>query len=149
MAHLLCVGVGRVGLPLSLKLWEAGHDVSLVDIDASKIESLSRGRMPFHEEGCDLLLQQAAGDARFHPLTYSHADFERSVRGADYIVLTLGTPLGTDYTFRFDQYFDVLDRLTPLFSRGVTIVVRSTVAPHFTRNVVTPRIAAARVRALP
>jgi UDP-N-acetyl-D-mannosaminuronic acid dehydrogenase len=144
MAHVLCVGIGHVGLPLSLKLWEAGHNVAVVDIDTSKIESLRQGRMPFREEGCDQLLRCAVHDDRLHPLTYDDDDFERVVAAADYIILTLGTPLSTDYTFRFDQYFDVLNRVVPHLSRGVTLIVRSTVAPHFTRNVVSARIAAAR-----
>jgi UDP-N-acetyl-D-mannosaminuronic acid dehydrogenase len=144
MAHVLCVGVGHVGLPLSLKLWAAGHDVSLVDIDRSKIESLRLRRMPFEEPGCDELLQRATREGRFRPLTYDEADFESNVTRAEYIVLTLGTPLGTDYTFRYDQYFDVLRHMTPHLQRGVTLMVRSTVAPHFTRNVVTSRIAADR-----
>lgn len=144
MAHLLCIGAGHVGLPLSLKLWEVGHDVALVDIDTDKIETLRHGRMPFHESGCDALLRRAAVSERFRTLTYSDSAFERHVERAEYIVLTLGTPLGSDYTFRFDQYFDVLHRLVPHLRRGVTLVVRSTVAPHFTRNVVTARIAAER-----
>jgi UDP-N-acetyl-D-mannosaminuronic acid dehydrogenase len=144
MSSVLCVGVGHVGLPLSLKLWEAGHDVSLVDIDTDKILKLGQGRMPFLEEGCDEILAKAAGDPRFNPVTYEDPEFVTAVQAADYIVLTLGTPLGTDYTFRYDQYFDVLERMVPYLRRGATLVVRSTVAPHFTHNVVTSRIAAQR-----
>jgi UDP-N-acetyl-D-mannosaminuronic acid dehydrogenase len=136
--------VGHVGLPLSLKLWQAGHEVTLVDIDSDKIKALRRGRMPFFEKGCDAILDEAAGHERFRPLTYEDASFAGSVQAAEYVILTLGTPLGTDYTFRYDQYFDVLERMVPEFKRGVTLVVRSTVAPHFTHNVVTSRIAAQR-----
>ncbi|MGH2449436.1 MAG: nucleotide sugar dehydrogenase [Chloroflexota bacterium] len=141
---ILCIGVGHVGLPLSLKLWDVGHDVALIDVDRERIIGLRQGVMPFREPGCDSLLEAAANSSRFRPLTYADPDFAEAVRRSQYIVLTLGTPLGTDYTFRFDQYFDVLQRLTPNLNRGVTIVVRSTVAPHFTRNVVTARIAAER-----
>ena len=144
MAKLLCVGVGHVGLPLCLKLWQSGHDVTLVDIDVDKIVSLRSGQMPFLEKGCDELLDLAAGNDRFRPVTYDEPAVVESVQGADYVVLTLGTPLGTDYTFRYDQYFDVLERMVPHLVPGVTLIVRSTVAPHFTHNVVTSRIAAQR-----
>ncbi|GAC1329957.1 MAG: nucleotide sugar dehydrogenase [Chloroflexota bacterium] len=144
MAQVLCVGVGHVGLPLSLKLWDAGNDVALVDVDETKISSLRAGRMPFHEIGCDDLLGRAFDACNFVPLTYADANFVEMVRAAEYVVMTLGTPLGTDYTFRFDQYFDVLSRMTRHLRQGVTLVVRSTVAPHFTRNVVTARIASER-----
>lgn len=144
MAQVLCVGVGHVGLPLSLKLWDAGHTVALVDIDSEKIERLRDGVMPFHEEGCDVLLQRAAPSERFIPVTYFDPEFPFRVEESEYVIMTLGTPLGTDYTFRFDQYFDVLHRVVPHLKRGVTLIVRSTVAPHFTRNVVTVRIATER-----
>lgn len=144
MARVLCIGVGHVGLPLSLKFWQAGHSVALVDIDAFKIESLRAGHMPFLEDGCDDILAATVGDSRFLPLTYDDESFNSAVSGAEYVVMTLGTPLGGDYTFRFDQYFDVLDRLTRHLSRGVTLVVRSTVAPLFTRNVVTARLSSER-----
>lgn len=144
MANLLCVGVGHVGLPLSLKLWEAGHNVSLVDVDTDKINALTKGVMPFMEAGCEHILEKSAASDRFRPLTYDDGSFEASVAQAEYVILTLGTPLGTDYTFRYDQYFHVLERMAPYFSRGVTLIVRSTVAPHFTHNVVTSRIAAQR-----
>ncbi|GAC1400495.1 MAG: nucleotide sugar dehydrogenase [Chloroflexota bacterium] len=144
MAHVLCVGVGHVGLPLSLKLWQAEHDVALVDIDFEKIDALRSGAMPFLEDGCQRLLDVACDSHRFRPLTYDDSDFSDEVAIADYVLMTLGTPLGGDYTFRFDQYFDVLQRLTPHLRKGVTLIVRSTVAPLFTRNVVTARIAADR-----
>jgi UDP-N-acetyl-D-mannosaminuronic acid dehydrogenase len=144
MFRILCVGVGHVGLPLSLKLWQAGHHVAAVDIDKGKIEALCHGRMPFVEQGCDELLLRAARDDRFHPLTYESTELREAVSEAEYVVMTLGTPLGGDYTFRFDQYFDVLARLTPHLRQGVTLIVRSTVAPLFTRNVVTARVAAER-----
>lgn len=144
MSRLLCVGVGHVGLPLSLKLWKAGHHVSLVDVDQAKLESLRAGAMPFLEEGCDELLTEAHTHERFQAVGYQDAGFAETVAAAEYIVMTLGTPLGTDYTFRFDQYFDVLKKVMPHLRHGVTLIVRSTVAPHFTRNVVSTRIAGER-----
>ncbi|MGH2442742.1 MAG: nucleotide sugar dehydrogenase [Chloroflexota bacterium] len=144
MSRVLCIGVGHVGLPLSLKFWQVGHDVALVDVDEAKIGALRRGEMPFQEPGCDALLRSAYRDDRFHPMTYAAEDFVATVSEAEFIVMTLGTPLGGDYTFRFDQYFDVLKRVGPHLRRGVTLVVRSTVAPMFTRNVVAAKLGVER-----
>lgn len=141
---VVCVGAGHVGLPLSLRFWQAGHPVTVLDIDERKIAGLRVGDMPFEEQGCAPLLRAAAEDHRFHPMTYDDEALATAVNNAGYIVMTLGTPLGVDYTFRFDQYFFVLERLIRHLSREVTIIVRSTVAPHFTRNVVMARIAAER-----
>jgi UDP-N-acetyl-D-mannosaminuronic acid dehydrogenase len=116
----------------------------VVDIDTAKIGLLQEGQMPFQEPGCDELLRQAHEEERFRPLLYSDPAFGERVERADFVVMTLGTPLGTDYTFRFDQYFDVLERMVQHLRRGVTLIVRSTVAPHFTRNVVSTRISGER-----
>lgn len=144
MFRVLCVGGGHVGLPLSLRFWEVGNDVTVLDIDPAKMEAVQRGVMPFMEQGCDQVLAEAARRDRFRALTYADEALDVAIARADYVVMTLGTPLGTDYTFRFDQYFHVLDRLVPHLSAGVTLIVRSTVAPHFTRNVISARVAAAR-----
>jgi UDP-N-acetyl-D-mannosaminuronic acid dehydrogenase len=144
MGRILCIGAGRVGIPLALRFWDVGHDVSLIDIDTARVGALGEGRMPFHEPGCDELLGRAARSRRLRVMTYEPAEFPAAACAADYVVMTLGTPLGTDYTFRFDQYFDVLGRLIPHLARGVTVIVRSTVAPHFTRNVVMARISSER-----
>jgi UDP-N-acetyl-D-mannosaminuronic acid dehydrogenase len=142
--RLICVGAGHVGLPIALRFWEIGHDVSLLEVDLDKVRLLRQGRMPFVEAGCEGLLTNAVAGDRFRILTYEDGELEDRVRDAEYVVMMLGTPLGTDYTFRFDQYFHVLDRLVPWLSPGVTLIVRSTVAPHFTRNVISSRVASAR-----
>src|SRR5579884_404958 len=144
MFRVLCVGGGHVGLPLSLRFWQAGNDVTVLDIDPGKMEAVRRGVMPFMEQGCDQVLADASRSDRFRAMTYADSDLDGEIAAADHVVMTLGTPLGTDYTFRFDQYFHVLDRLVPHLANGVTLVVRSTVAPHFTRNVISARVAAAR-----
>lgn len=144
MYHLICVGAGHVGLPLALRFWQCGQDVTLLEIDARKVETLRAGTMPFVEAGCAELLSEAVGSDSFRTLTYADAELPDRVRHADYIVMMLGTPLGTDYTFRFDQYFHVLEHLVPWLRREVTLIVRSTVAPHFTRNVISARVASYR-----
>lgn len=144
MYRLLCAGAGHVGLPFALRFWQTGHDVTLLEIDQAKVEILRSGIMPFAEDGCQALLSDAVQSDRFRVITYDDHELSRRVTDADYLVMMLGTPMGTDYTFRFDQYFHVLEQLVTWFSPGVTLIVRSTVAPHFTRNVISARIAAAR-----
>jgi UDPglucose 6-dehydrogenase len=50
--------VGWVGLVTATCFAELGHDVIAMDIDAAKIRSLSRGRVPIHEPGIDELLER-------------------------------------------------------------------------------------------
>jgi UDPglucose 6-dehydrogenase len=50
------VGVGWVGLVTAACFAELGHQVVAMDIDADKVEALSRGDTPIHEPGLEELL---------------------------------------------------------------------------------------------
>src|SRR3954452_3519560 len=52
------IGVGWVGLVTATCFAEMGHEVIAMDIDASKVHSLNRGRVPIHEPGIDELLER-------------------------------------------------------------------------------------------
>jgi UDP-N-acetyl-D-mannosaminuronic acid dehydrogenase len=51
-------GGGHVGLPLSLAFAAAGLRVGVFDTNATTLEDLAAGRMPFRESGADALLQE-------------------------------------------------------------------------------------------
>ena len=52
------IGVGWVGLVTAACFAEIGHEVIAMDIDADKIRSLNRRRVPIHEPGIDELLER-------------------------------------------------------------------------------------------
>src|SRR5215208_5343147 len=52
------IGVGWVGLVTAACFAEMGHEVIAMDIDADKIRSLNRRRVPIHEPGIDELLER-------------------------------------------------------------------------------------------
>src|SRR4029077_13944115 len=52
------IGLGRVGLPLSLCFADAGMTVLGIDKDADRLETVRAGRMPFKEPGADELLSR-------------------------------------------------------------------------------------------
>jgi UDP-glucose 6-dehydrogenase len=58
------IGVGWVGLVTGACFAELGHDVWLRDIDATKLASLRKGEVPFHEPGLQELVAKNA--ARLH-----------------------------------------------------------------------------------
>ncbi|HXD56314.1 MAG TPA: hypothetical protein VN606_00265, partial [Thermoleophilaceae bacterium] len=81
------VGLGRVGLPLALCFADLGRRVIGIERDERILESVGAGRMPFHEQGADELLERVHSRGRLE-LSSSVTDAAR----ADDIVLTLGTP---------------------------------------------------------
>jgi UDPglucose 6-dehydrogenase len=45
------IGTGYVGLVTGAGFSDFGHEVTRVDIDRARVESLQRGEIPLHEPG--------------------------------------------------------------------------------------------------
>lgn len=85
------IGAGYVGLTTAACLAHIGHDVVCADIDASRLEMLRAGRMPFYELHLDAVVAGAvaAGRLRFA------APAEAIARGAAFMIC-VGTPAMTN-----------------------------------------------------
>jgi UDP-N-acetyl-D-mannosaminuronic acid dehydrogenase len=121
------LGLGRVGLPLSLLFAECGFDVRGVDIDQDVIRGLEAGTMPFWEADAEELLRRHVG-AAFKPSVDAGA-----VADCDYIVLTLGTPVDNNMNPDLSQIDRALNSISSEVRAGQTIVLRSTVSPGTTQ----------------
>lgn len=129
-ADVAVVGLGRVGLPLAICFADCGLNVLGVDIDTARIDTVSRGQMPFEETGMQTVLSRVHGSGRLRCST-AVTDAAR----ADYIVLTLGTPALSHIEIDVSQIRAVLDDLMPHLRKGQTLILRSTVAPGTTEFV--------------
>jgi UDP-N-acetyl-D-mannosaminuronic acid dehydrogenase len=121
-------GCGHVGLPFGIMLARAGLQVGLLDLDETKKELVRRGEMPFLEYGAAEPLAATIGKT-LHVL-----DGPADVLGAEYIVLTIGTPIDDHLNPRFEPLFDVLTAMAPQLRESAHIVLRSTVFPGTTRE---------------
>src|SRR5438477_4283233 len=121
------VGLGRIGLPLALSFADRGVDVIGVDKDHARLETVAGGRMPFEETGTQELLERVLPTGRLR-LTDAIAE----AAGADFIVLTLGTPAHVHLEIDISQIRGVVDDLLPLLREGQALILRSTVAPGTT-----------------
>lgn len=118
------VGTGRVGLPLALSLVDAGCGVFGVDTDAElRYQVNVVKRMPFIEPGYD----EVISSGRFS----IDADYDR-IADADYIIVTVGTPLRQHIETDLSAVEQVLQALSTRVRQGQTIILRSTVAPGTT-----------------
>jgi UDP-N-acetyl-D-mannosaminuronic acid dehydrogenase len=120
------IGLGRVGLPLTLSFADAGQSVLGVDKDPERLAAVRARRMPFKEPGAQELLDRTELELSRHA-----ADAAR----ADAIVLTLGTPTFSHIEIDMGDIRSVLDDLLPVLREGQLLVLRSTVAPGTTEFV--------------
>jgi UDPglucose 6-dehydrogenase len=131
------VGTGYVGLVSGVCLAHVGHDVTCVDLDADKVDAINGGRSPIHEEGLDELLHGVVGD-RFRATT----DLAAAVAATEVTILAVGTPFGED---RIDlgQIVAAAEQIGTALAdldRYHVVVVKSTVVPGTTEEVVGPAI---------
>jgi UDPglucose 6-dehydrogenase/GDP-mannose 6-dehydrogenase len=131
------IGLGYVGLVTGACLAELGHEVTGVDLDERKVSAIADGRAPIFEEGLEELLGRNAGD-RFRATT----DLAGAVGAADVTMIAVGTPFDgrtIDLGAVRAATRSVGEALRDHAGYPV-VVVKSTVVPGTTRDVVQPLV---------
>jgi len=98
--NISVIGTGYLGATHAACMAELGYDVLGVDIDPEKIDSLSRGELPFHEPGLPELIRKHVDSGRLRFTT----DLEEVGAWGDVHFIAVGTPqqaggTGADMTF--------------------------------------------------
>jgi len=139
MSRVAIVGAGYVGLVTGACLAELGHEVTVVDIDANRVEQISRGKCPIHEPGLPELIKRNANH-RLHATT----NLREAVCAADVTFIAVGTPS------HIDGAIDLTAAKASAAAVGAAIranpkdhvvVIKSTVVPGTTDRVLAPLVA--------
>jgi len=134
------MGTGYVGLVSGVCLAEKGHEVVCVDIDETKIEKINNGIPPIYEAGLEDLLKKNAG-TRLN----ATADLRASVIESDLSLIAVGTPFDgelIDLTYIKTVSRQIGEALREKDGYHV-VIVKSTVVPRTTDDVVLPILEAA------
>ena len=86
--HISMIGSGYVGLVSGACFSEFGFNVTCVDKDAAKVESLLRGEIPIYEPGLDQLVAKNMQAGRLNFTT----DLAKAVADSDVVFIAVGTP---------------------------------------------------------
>lgn len=122
--RLAVFGTGYLGATHAAGMAELGHEVIGVDIDPAKIETLSRGEVPFYEPGLPELLRKHVDSGRLRFTT----DAAEAAAFADVHFIGVGTPQKPGENAADLRYVDaVIDTLAPLLDRPAVILGKSTV----------------------
>lgn len=135
------IGTGYVGLVSGTCLAQVGHTVLCVDVDADKVEQINRGVSPIYEKGLDALLERNIRTRRLSATT----ELERAIVDSDLSLVAVGTPFKDD---AIDLSFvrQVCRQVGTVLKRKAdfhTVVIKSTVVPGTTDQVVVPELEAA------
>ncbi len=122
--RLSVFGTGYLGATHAAGMAELGHEVVGVDIDAAKVERLSRGEVPFYEPGLPQLLRKHVESGRLRFTT----DAREAAEFADVHFIGVGTPQKPGENAADLRFVDtVIDTLAPLLTRPAVVLGKSTV----------------------
>ncbi len=128
-SDVICVvGLGYVGLPLSIVFDEEGFDVIGYDIDEEKVVALQNGVDPIKE----------VGDEHISTSTIEFTADPTHIERADYVLITVPTPIddlkNPELTFVKSAGRTVGEHMAD----GTTVILESTVYPGVTRDQLVP-----------
>ena len=134
------IGLGYVGAVTAACLAQLGRSVVGVDQDAVKAQAVASGRAPMAEPGLDDLLAEGVAAGRIRV-----GEIAEAVRDSDVIMIAVGTPSASSGALDLDAVLRVATEIgeaLPRDDRFRTVVVRSTVLPGTTQDLVQPRLEA-------
>ncbi len=120
------IGLGYVGLPLSLQFARSGVVVLGLDIDPAKVEALNAGRSYIKH-----IPSEAVADAVKSGTFSASADFSR-IEEADAIIICVPTPLNKNREPDISYIVDTGKRIAPHLQKGTLVVLESTTYPGTT-----------------
>jgi len=136
MTRVAVVGLGYVGLTLSVALARKGFTVFGYDREPRVVDTLATGRSHLYEPDVEATLRQVLG-TRLHVATTLPRE------PVDAAVLCVSTPVdATTREPRLDYLRDAARAVAEAFAPGTLVVVRSTVSIGASRAVVLPELLA-------
>ena len=125
------IGTGYVGLTTGACFAHIGHEVICADIDADKVERLSRGEIPILEAGLDNLVREGLQDGRLRFVLGA----ANAVADCEFAYLCVPTPQGADGSADLSYIEDAAREIGPVLPSEAIVVNKSTVPVGSTRVV--------------
>jgi UDP-N-acetyl-D-glucosamine dehydrogenase len=126
MFKIAIVGLGYVGLPLSLQFAKSGAMVLGLDVDQAKVDALNRGESYIkHISAADVFAVCEKG------IFKATADFAR-IKEADAVIICVPTPLNKYREPDLSFVLDTGKAIAPHIKQGAVVILESTTYPGTT-----------------
>ena len=120
------VGLGYVGLPLSLQFTRSGVNVLGLDIDPAKVTALNQGKSYIkHIEAADIAAAVKAG-------AFAAATDFAHIREVEAVIICVPTPLNKNREPDISYIVDTGKLIAPYLQKGTLVVLESTTYPGTT-----------------
>ncbi|HWY76510.1 MAG TPA: nucleotide sugar dehydrogenase, partial [Verrucomicrobiae bacterium] len=128
MKKISVIGLGYVGLPLSLQFARSGVQVLGLDVDPEKVESITRGQS-YIQHIDNSAIHSAVKAGTFSATT----DFER-IAEVDAVIICVPTPLNKNREPDISYILRTGEAIAPYLTRGTLVVLESTTYPGTTED---------------
>ncbi|BBY80653.1 nucleotide sugar dehydrogenase [Mycolicibacterium pulveris] len=127
------VGFGYIGTVIGAVLADRGWPVTGIDVRQNVVDEINLGKTTVPEPGLDELVANSVRMGRLR----ATADFG-AIADNDFVIVTVGTPLGPDYEPIVDDIKAAARAVGEQLRQGHLVVLKSTVPPDTTENLVRP-----------
>jgi GDP-mannose 6-dehydrogenase len=137
--NIAVIGLGYVGCVTAACLSGLGHEVTGVDRDEHKVQSVLKGEAPFYEPGLEKLVKENVAVGRLRAST----SLEDALRNAEIALVCVGTPSEKNGNLGLDQLRRVMAEMAGLIRSRPTpliVAIRSTVFPGTCQEIVMPAL---------
>ena len=126
------IGLGYVGLPLSVAFAESGTTVVGVDVSEERVQMLRQGKSYLTDISDE---QVAAVKSRFHPTN----NFS-SLGECDAVIICVPTPLAKTGEPDISYILSAVENFRPHLRKGMLVVLESTTYPGTTEELLKPML---------
>ena len=126
------IGLGYVGLPLSIYSIQGGYKVFGYDINSEKVSKLNNGQSPIEDISNDTLKNSLKSELLF-------SDEPSTLSDCEHIVISVPTPL-TDFKPDLSYVINAAKEIAKNIVKGQVIILESTTYPGTTIEVLIPEI---------
>jgi UDP-N-acetyl-D-glucosamine dehydrogenase len=124
--RIAVIGLGYVGLPLSLQFARSGVTVLGLDIDSAKVDALNQGRSYIRH-----IAAQAITDATKAGSFSAATDFSR-IKEVEAVIICVPTPLNKNREPDISYILETGKAIAPHLQKGTLVVLESTTYPGTT-----------------
>src|SRR6266478_1125785 len=126
VVKIAIVGLGYVGLPLSIQFARSGVTVLGLDVDAEKVELLNKGRSYIKHIDAATIAEMTKAN-----LFGASTDFSR-IREAEAVIICVPTPLNKNREPDISFILETGRAIAPHLAKGTLVVLESTTYPGTT-----------------
>lgn len=133
-AKVAILGLGYVGLPLAVVFAEAGFDVTGIDLDQRKVETIQKGESHIQDVPAEQV-RRLVGAGKLHAAT----DFS-VLSQMDAVSICVPTPLRKTGDPDLSYILNATEQLAKYIHPNMVVVLESTTYPGTTREILLPKL---------